>query len=380
MKEQDVHSGGGAFEKVASILDELSAKSVFLVSDEPAYEASGAAAELEPLLTDRRIERFLGFEPNPKLKDVERGIGQFKSSKPDVVISVGGGTAIDLAKLIGTLAEQSAEPRDIISGKASIERNGVPIIVIPTTAGTGSEATHFAVAYIEGQKYSVADSTLLPDFVLLEPKLTHSLPAGITAATGLDAFCQSVESIWAVGGTNKSVGYASEAASLIVDHFADCVQNPTPTSRAAMCQAAHLSGKAINISKTTAPHAISYAITTRFGVPHGMAVALTLGSLLQFNAEVCQEDCADSRGPEYVKKRIAQIIGILGKRTPVEGVDLISSIMKSAGAPLSLRDAGIHKKEEIAWIAEQVNVERLSNNPRRVAKPDIEKILADIRQ
>ncbi len=309
---------------------------------------------------------------------MERGIEQFHQSNPDVVIAVGGGTAMDLAKLIGTLAVHKTSARDIITGTLDLEENGPPLIVIPTTAGTGSEATHFAVAYVEGVKYSLADSRLLPAYVVIDSRLTRSLPAGITAATGLDAFCQSVESIWAVGSTDESVGYASESVRLAIEHLPACVNNPTPESREAMCRAAHLSGKAINISKTTAPHAISYAITTRFGVPHGMAVALTLGELLKFNAAVTEDDCTDPRGVEHVHGRIALLLELLGQSTAKSGAEKIRALVESLGAPVTLRDVVVDDENSISWIAEQVNVERLSNNPRGITKQDIKNILKEI--
>ena len=377
-QQQQVHFGADGFKKIATMLDSLSADRVFFVVDAAAYTASGAADEIERLLVGRSVERFVGFESNPKLEDVERGIEQFRGSNPDVVIAVGGGTAIDLAKLIGTLAVHKTSARDIITGTLDLEVNGPPLIVVPTTAGTGSEATHFAVVYIEEKKYSLAAPRLLPACVVIDSRLTHSLPASITTATGLDAFCQSVESIWAVDSTDESVSYASESVRLAIEHLPVCVQNPTPESRDAMCRAAHLSGKAINISKTTAPHAISYAITTRYGVPHGVAVALTLGEVLKFNAKVGQNDCTDPRGAEHVHNRIALLLELLDQPTVEGGVERIRSLIDSVGAPLRLRDAGVQDEGALAWIAEQVNVERLANNPREIARQDIEKILEEI--
>lgn len=377
-QQQQVHFGARGYTELANMLDRLSVARVFVVVDEAAYDASGAADKIEPLLAGRTVEKFVGFKPNPKLEDVQRGIVQFRQSTPDVVIAVGGGTAIDLAKLIGTLAVHPTDARDMITGAKAINEEGPPLIVIPTTAGTGSEATHFAVAYVEGKKYSLADSRLLPTCVVIDSRLTHSLPAGITTATGLDAFCQAVESIWAVGATDESVIYASESVRLAIDHLPVCVNNPNPESREAMCWAAHLSGKAINISKTTAPHAISYAITTRFGVPHGMAVALTLAELLKFNAAVTETDCTDPRGAGYVQGRIALLLELLGQSTAKGGAEKISALIESLGAPLTLRGAGVEGEDAINWIAEQVNVERLSNNPRGITKQDIKNILGEI--
>ncbi len=257
---------------VESVLEGLSAERLFLVIDEPAYRASGAEAALENYFQKRSTVRFGNFELNPKLEDVQRGIDVYRNFEPDVVIALGGGTAIDLAKLIGIIAVQKGasnpqRSRDIAMGIASIEVVGKPMVAIPTTAGTGSEATHFAVVYVDGEKYSVAHPSMLPDYPVVDPKLTESLPKRITAATGLDAFCQAIESIWAVAATEESIGYAQEAARLAFNHLATAVNAPTPEARRAMSRAAHLAGKAINITKTTAPHALSYFLTSRYGVP-----------------------------------------------------------------------------------------------------------------
>jgi len=379
LKQQEVYMADGATMQIAGILEHFSAHRVFLVADDPAYTASGAEEDLEPLFANRSVERFLGFEPNPRLEDIQRGIRQFRTSCPDIVIAVGGGTAIDLAKLIGTLAANQAAATDIITGRGSIEDDGPPLIAVPTTAGTGSEATHFAVAYVAGRKYSVASPRLLPGYAVIDSRFTHSLPAHITAASGLDAFCQSVESIWAVGATEDSIRYASESVRLANAYLPTCVQDPTPESRDAMCRAAHLSGKAINISKTTAAHAISYAVTKRYGTSHGMAVALTLGQLLRFNASVSDADCCDPRGAEHVRSRIATLLELLEEPSAERGASRIHSLMESVGAPTRLRDVGVKNKEAVAWIAAQVNVERLSNNPRKVDRADIERLLQNIR-
>src|SRR5690606_34954215 len=110
------------------------------------------------------------------LEDVERGIGLFRDFKPDAIVAIGGGTAIDLAKLVGTIAVQEADPRSVATGDSVVERDGPPLLAVPTTAGTGSEATHFAVVYIDGVKHSLAHPVLRPDLVILDPLLTYAMP------------------------------------------------------------------------------------------------------------------------------------------------------------------------------------------------------------
>ena len=364
MGHQVVCMREGALAEVADILDRQSVDRLFFVVDETAYTASGAAAVLEPHFRSRSVARFSHFEINPKLHDVERGIEQFREANSNIVIALGGGTAIDLGKLIGTLALQDSSAREIITGRAHIQRSGPSLIAIPTTAGTGSEATHFAVAYVDGVKYSVAHPSFLPDCAIVDATLTHSLPASVTAATGLDAFCQAIESIWAVGATDESVAYAAEAARLALKHLVDATCNPTANARRAMCRASHLAGKAINISKTTSSHALSYAITSEHGIPHGIAVAMTLSPMLSFNAQVTVDDCLDPRGPEHVLSRIAIILDLLGTKSVAAACSKIQDLIFAVGCPNSLRQIGVTTDSEIRRLVSQVDAQRMSNNPR----------------
>ncbi len=364
---QVAHLRAGALVEFGRILDERAAERLLFVVDETAYAASGAAAELENVFASRQVQRFAGFELNPKLHDILRGIEQFRELHPDLIVALGGGTAVDLGKLIGTLAVQQDDAREIITGQRSIQHDGPPLIAIPTTAGTGSEATHFAVAYVDGKKYSVAEPNLLPDYAIIDPELTGCLPQGITAATGLDAFCQAVESIWSVGATEQSIRFADEAARLAWEHLRQAVSSPTLASREGMCRAAHLSGKAINISKTTAPHAMSYAITTDYGVPHGMAVALTLGPMLVYNSQVTASDCMDPRGPTHVADRIAQILDILQAKDVMTASDNVRELIVAIGCPTSLSEVGVTDDAALERLVRHVDAKRLSNNPRQAS-------------
>lgn len=363
---------------IESVLNNLGAARLFLVIDEPAYCASGAKNVLEACFQQRATIRFNQFELNPKLEDVQRGIGIYRDFEPDVVIALGGGTAIDLAKLIGTIAVQKngLHPhgsRDIAMGNASIEVAGKPIIAIPTTAGTGSEATHFAVVYVDGEKYSVAHPSMLPDYAVVDPTLTESLPKRITAATGLDALCQAIESIWAVAANEESIGYAEQAARLAYDHLVTAVNAPTPEARRAMSRASHLAGKAINITKTTAPHALSYYLTSHYGVPHGMAVATTLRAMLAFNADVTDDDCVDPRGATAVRERIARILNVLGTDGVDEACSVVSRLLSQVECP-TLKE--ILVKGDLMAVVDSANIQRLSNNPRRVSREQLIEVLS----
>jgi alcohol dehydrogenase len=232
----------GAIRDTEELLDRLKAKNLFFVVDETAYEHSGAARALKSALKNRQVVRFSGFELNPKIEDAEKGISIFRDVKPDTVIALGGGSALDMAKAIAVCSVQNGRLQDYVTGEQTPQQPGPPLIAIPTTSGTGSEATHFAVMYMDGRKYSLAHPLLLPEYAIIDPELTLSLPSGITASSGLDALCQAVESIWAVGSTDESVNYALEALSLASDHLELAVNRPNPAARMAMARAAHLGG------------------------------------------------------------------------------------------------------------------------------------------
>ncbi|EMI43166.1 bifunctional acetaldehyde-CoA/alcohol dehydrogenase [Rhodopirellula sp. SWK7] len=364
----------GAIADVSEILAGENSRRVLMVIDEEAYRACGAADVIEPALHGHSVSRFSEFELNPRIADVDRGIELAKQQRPELVIAIGGGTALDLGKLISRLAVQPASSINIIQGTASLERPGsleragIPLVAIPTTAGTGSEATHFAVVYVDGEKHSVADPLMLPDYAIIDPRLTYSLPAGITAATGLDAFCQGIESMWSVRANDESIGYASEAIRLASQNIVAAVNTPTPSVRDAMCRASHLAGKAINITTTTSSHALSYSITSDYGIPHGIAVALTLAPMLRFNANVTADDCMDPRGASHVRNRISAIVDLLGATSVENASERFSQIVRSIGCPATLSEASITTDAQIKKIVASVNTQRMANNPRRATE------------
>ncbi len=368
----------GAINHVQTILNRLHAKSVFLVTHTIAYQNSGAEAKLEPFLADKHVVRFTDFEPNPKLRDAERALQLLQANPCDTVMAVGGGSAIDMAKLVCAFSAQQATPEMVIARLPHLKPIHLPLIAIPTTAGTGSEATHFAVLYADDKKYSIAHPSLLPDFAIVDPELTYDLPSGLTAVTGLDALCQGMESLWSVQSSEASREFARKAVRLAWNNLETAVHQPTPESRFEMCQASHLAGCAINISKTTAPHAISYAITSRYGIPHGHAVALTIGPVLIYNSQVSSLDIGDSRGVSHVRGIIKEILDLLDCRTPEEACQKICRLMESIGCPSQLRDLNISNTELRKHIVDNVNLERLENNPRNLGKIQVSQLLESI--
>lgn len=358
--KQETHLGWGSIKEAESVLARYNTASVFLVAGKNSYQSSGAAKALTPVLARRRVIVFSDFTENPKSDDIERGAALFRQDPCDLILVVGGGSALDTAKLIRAAASEYK-----------------PLVAVPTTAGTGSEATHFAVVYRDGKKSSIANGLMLPDVAIVDPALTESMSPRLTAVTGLDALAQAVESHWAIASTDESKRCAISAMERIVEHFVGAITAPTKQAREAMAYASNEAGQAINITKTTAPHALSYVFTSRFGVPHGHAVALTLGSLIEYNAGVTEADAADPRGPEHVRKNISEMLRALRCESAAEARQKIESYMGRAGLATRLSDLGV-SAEDIASCVESVNTERLANNPRRLAPESIVGILKSL--
>lgn len=378
MKGQKVVIEEGALGSFDSLVALPPGKRILIVADSTAWKVSGAAERLSAPLSRFRVLRFSDFEINPKLEDLLGGIERFREFGPDLVFAIGGGSAIDMAKLIAAAGPDPGQTRLIATGKVPVrERTAPPLIAVPTTSGSGSESTHFAVIYVDGIKYSVADPSLLPEVAIVDPMLTWSMPASLTASCGLDALCQAVESIWSVGANEESVRLAGEALHLVLNHLERAVRQPDPSARLAMSRAANLSGRAINISKTTAPHALSYTLTSRYGVPHGMAVALFLAPFLEFNSRVTNKDCNDPRGVPSVRERIDAILRVLEAASVEEAASGLCELIIRVGGPVRLNEVGV-QPDEFELLAGEVNLQRLSNNPRRVEAAGLLKILQQI--
>ena len=377
MKQKE-YIGFESLKQLGSVLNEFSAKRVFLVTGKDSYFSSGAKKHLADFLAGCEVTRFFDFSSNPKAKDVKKGIELFGQVQPDTVIAVGGGSVIDIAKLVNFFATNGLEPVEYFKTTKDKLSKSKPLVAIPTTAGSGSEATSFAVLYIDKEKFSVDSEFILPDVAIVDPALTMSLPKYVTATTGMDALCQAVESYWSINSNDESKKYAKEAIELAMANLATVVNNATKSARLAMAKAANLAGKAINITRTTAPHAISYPLTSHFGIAHGHAVALTLPAMLEYNAKVNDEDLQDNRGCKYVRKTINEIAEVLGQSDLDSVKEMLAILMKSIGLKARLSELGVNSSADVGIIISGFNTERAANNPHKVTKQALRKILDTI--
>lgn len=351
--------------KLLSILKPFSGKKICIIHGKNSYESSGAKVLFDFCLQKLGI-LFLehcNFTANPKWEEIEPILVTVKKFKPELFIAIGGGSVIDTAKLLrffylndGTPLEYDQEPKN----------SKCKLYALPTTSGSGSEATQFAVCYVKGKKYSVSGPNLLPDKIFVDYRFALNNPPYLTACSGLDALCQGIESLWSVNGTTVSRIYAKKAIRLLYPNLYVCVHNPNPKVRKKVSKGSYWAGKAINISTTTAPHAYSYKITSLLGIPHGHAVAISMPYFFKVNSRISKENCSSEEKYSILTKNIRQLNKML--KMDYKGLEkYINEITMGLYKPI------FPNTYEWEKIVSEVNIQRLLNNPTLITqKPKIE--------
>ena len=307
-------------------------------------------------LTERtgiKVTRFSDFSPNPVYESVAAGVDVFRNRACDAVIAVGGGSAMDVAKCIRLFSNMDSSRNYL---EQVIVPNGIPFLAMPTTAGTGSEATRFAVIYYKGAKQSVTDLSCIPDAVLFDSTVLETLPLYQKKATMMDAFCHALESFWSVNSTPESKSFSREAIRLILTHMDAYLANK-PEGNEGMLLAANIAGKAINITQTPAGHAMCYKITSLFGTAHGHAAALCCRELFPWMIKNTGS-CIDQRGADYLLNTLHEIADAMGCGTPQEASDRFDAIFDEL--ELTVPEAS---PSQFAELRTSVNPQRLRNHP-----------------
>lgn len=370
--------GPGSTELLSEQLVALSAHKLLLVTGKASYSNSGAQKAFDSLLTGYDYFHFDKFSPNPKFEEVMAGVELSRRENIDLIVAIGGGSAIDVAKCIAAFYASPGLELKLATGEITLKNEPLPVIAVPTTAGTGSEATHFAVIYVEGKKYSLAAQSLLPAVAVVDSVYSEGLPPYLTASTGFDALCQAVESYWAVGSTTESRAYAAEAIRLLLRYLPGAVNFPESSSREKVFYAAHLAGKAINISKTTAPHALSYTITSLYGIPHGHAAAITLGAFFTYHDPLGDLALNGGLTPEQFHSRMKELFDLFGVTSPAAAKKSWYELMESCGLSLKLGRHSVAASPELETIAASVNLERLKNHPVKFSETQLLELLGTI--
>lgn len=368
-------TGIGALSQLSGIRAQFKAEKVMLVTGKASYAASGAKSIVDTALQDDTVVQFSDFDVNPKIEDAEQAVALALEAGVDLIVGVGGGSVMDMAKLIKAFYSAPDKTKELARGELTMTDPGIPMILVPTTAGSGSEATHFAVVYIGLDKYSLASQLLLPDAVILDGSLIASATHYQKACNGLDALAQAIESAWAAGSTEQSREYSFSAVTLCAKYLKD-VLLPGADDQAlqGMMDASNLAGKAINISKTTAAHAWSYAITSHYNVPHGHAVWLTLPRIFEMHATASASELTDQRGQKHFSTVMKRLIDIWGISDATNSARHLASYLKDINIEGDMSKIGADTSEKREFLSKQVNMQRMSNNPINLGEPAIRRI------
>jgi alcohol dehydrogenase class IV len=341
---------------------------------ESSFRASGAEQMLARLIgSGADVHAVAG--PMPTVEEADRLIGELRGSDLEGIVAVGGGLVIDTMKTVSLALATGLTSSELLEhGALAAPGEPVRMVAAPTTAGSGAERTPFAVIYADDVKQSVDDPRLLPQTAIVDPLLVRSAPKRVAASAGLDALAHCVESLWACRSTPESQSLAADSLSIVVENLEPAVVHQSAYSQQALAFAASSAGASIAITRTTAAHALSYYLTSRHGISHGHAVALTLGGLIEANGTVHETTVGDPRGVQHVRQAVDTACEILGISRPSEGRVFVSDLVERLGLVPSVDEAAAEQVDRGSWV-ESVNPERLSNNPRRLTETDLMSIV-----
>lgn len=362
--------------QLPAILKGVGCEKLFLVVDS-SYPFLNIKDAIEALPVKERV-MFSDFTPNPLYEQVCNGIELLKTSNCDTILAVGGGSAIDVAKCIklAVLAEEgnAAIIPPLVSTHVACDGAKLPFIAIPTTAGTGSESTHNAVMYYGGAKQTVTNDGVLPDYAILEPTVLKTLPLYQKKCTMMDALCQGIESWWSMNSTEESYEYSRKTIELIMANWKKYIFENDDVAAKQIMLAANYGGRAINLTATTAAHAMSYKITSLYGLPHGHAVAVCLPKIWKYMVGH-MDKCIDNRGQNYLEGIFNDISKTMGCGSPILAIKCFEKIL----AEMEISNpVASNREEEIDVLSTSVNPIRLKNNPVELDVQTIRKLYGAI--
>ena len=362
-----VITGRGASESLLNVCREHGWRRVFLVSDAGVAGAGLTRRVAQPLhAAEWLADTFTEVPPEPPIDVVDTMARRIKACGADVVIALGGGSVMDAAKVAALCARHGKMARDFLGiGKAG--GRGLPTVMIPTTAGTGSEATFVAILTdaATGNKAGVVDPCILADIAIVDPALTDGLPAPVTAAAGMDALVHAVEAFIARNATPLARGLALEAARHLGRWLEVVCREPgNAAARDGMAIGSHLAGMAFANASCCAVHALALPLGGRFHIPHGVITGCFAGEMMRHNAPVCAEDFAV----------FSAALG-WGALAPEAFADRLDAIAESIGLRAALQKTTVPADVIPAMASDAVANRRLMDpNPREVSVSDAARI------
>ena len=360
-----IEYGIGAARKLTEALRELNAGSVLIVTDK-GIEASGLLADVTRRLDQDRLkfEIFSEVEPNPKDYNVLQGTQLAKQLQVDCLVAIGGGSPIDCAKAIAVLATHAGNLREF-ENEENVTGDVLPLIAIPTTAGTGSEVTFSSVITDTQQKFkfSIHHTKIAPRIALIDPEMTVTMPPALTAATGMDALTHAIEGFTAKGSEPLADAAALYAIELITTHLKTAVfDGRNLAARAGMLLGSVLAGISFSHSDVAAVHCIAEALGGKYDAAHGVCNAVVLPVVMEYNMEYCSDKYA----------RIAAAMGITcdpARAGARQAVDAVKKLAVAVNIP-DFGSLGV-KTEDVAELAYNSSINGSNgSNPRPMSKDD----------
>lgn len=374
-----VYSGTGALDHIKEIVGKNIAKAA-VFSDKGII---GAGLLERPLsLLDEAGTEYVVFDElpaEPTCDQAQTVIDAFKAERTDFIIAVGGGSVMDIAKLASVLASDTCTVRDLLDNPG-LAGKCMPLLMIPTTAGTGSEATPNSIVAVPEKelKVGIVNDAMIADYVILDGEMIKNLPAKIAASTGVDALAHAIECYTSRKANPFSDTFALEALDRILNNIERACDDPEDLdAKNSMLIAAFYAGVAITASGTTAVHALSYPLGGRYHIPHGVSNAMLLVPVMRFNEPACRERfaaaydrVAGNRGKEAALTQKEKSSWIISR---------MDSIVKHLGIPSSLSEYGIGSSDLEALVEAGMDVKRLLvNNMREVTPEDARKLYLEI--
>ncbi|WP_167475311.1 iron-containing alcohol dehydrogenase [Nocardia arthritidis] len=349
-----VLTGRGTFDRLAEIA-EWDSRSVFVVA---------SAGTVNRLRLDRvlpaRARLFSQFRPNPTFEQALAAARARHECGARLVLGIGGGSALDVAKAARALPTEQSAAADVLDGR-SAPLADARLVLVPTTAGPGSEVTQFAALYRGSRKFSLDSPGIKADAALVDPALTDGCGPAQTWSCAFDALAHAVESLWSTRSTPVSRTHAVAALTLLIPILRDADPVPSRTERDRLSEAAILAGRAIDLTRTTAAHALAYPLTSHLDVRHGHACALNLTWLATMVEAAEPGDLADARGPAAVASAITTLRRLFG----ADGRELgrvIQDLLVARGLPTRCpSDSGTELVETV--VAEGLASNRISGTP-----------------
>ena len=365
--------GSGIADKIGGEAKLLGGKRALIVTDET-MEKKGLCDKVEKPLREvlEEVDIFDKVESEPTLATADEVVRASKNNY-DLVVGIGGGSVLDMAKVASAAAANPEQEASAFLGANKIKNPSVPKILIPTTAGTGSEATPFALVIAEGKKKAIASSYNLADVVFIDATFTATMPPRVTAFTGMDALSHAIEAFLSLGANPLTDSFALEAMRKISNNLEEAFSHgDNLNARMEMSLAAMLAGIAFGNAGVIAGHAIAHAFGARYKVPHGVSAALTLPYIMEYNASA---PAVGARMKEIATALVGERIES-AEESASEAIARVRSMIERLELPARLSELNV-PKEDLPELAEDVEKEKgyLKRNPREMGLEDAMKIL-----